>query len=57
MEEYTNSLKEYLGKNRKWGKNIFKIIGTIYRGVTKGRITFDEGFQAIYKLGSNLKSI
>ena len=38
MEEYTERLKQNLGKQRYLTKTMFKIAGTIYRGVTKGRL-------------------
>ena len=51
MEEYTNLLKKYLGKSRHWTKNMFKIIGTLERAVTKGRITWEQGLQKLDSLG------
>lgn len=51
MEEYTNLLKEYLDKDRNWTKNVFKIMGTIYRGVKKDRFTYEQGIKAIERLG------
>ena len=50
MEEYTNALKEYLKDRRNLKKTIFKIVGTIYRGVNKGRFTLDEGLTALKSL-------
>lgn len=43
MEEYTEMFRKYIGKDRKrYTKKIFKIMGTIYRGVTKERFTWEE---------------
>lgn len=50
MEEYTIALKEYLKNRRDYKKTIFKIVGTVYRGVSNGRFTLDEGLMAIKKL-------
>lgn len=47
MEKYTEELKEHLVNNRSWTKTMFKIAGTIYRGVTKHRFTLE---QALIKL-------
>ncbi len=51
MEKYTNLLKGYLVERRNFTKTMFKIVGTIYRGVTKGRFTYEEGLKALQKLG------
>ncbi len=48
MTEYTKLLKEYLGKQRHFTKTMFKIAGTIYRGVNNNRFTVE---QALNKLG------
>lgn len=50
MEEYTIALKEYLQNRRDFRKTIFKIVGTVYRGVNNNRFTLDEGLMAIKKL-------
>lgn len=51
MEKYTEMLKEHIGENRKITKTMFKILGTIIRGVNKGRITYEQGLQALEQLG------
>ena len=48
MEEYTKTLQEHLETNRNWTKTMFKIAGTIYRGVNNNRFTIE---QALNKLG------
>ena len=53
MEEYTNELKQCLEKNRDWTRTMFKIAGTIYRGVTKGRFTIEQGLNKLDNLGGN----
>lgn len=50
MEEYTITLKEYLQNRRNFKKTIFKIVGTVYRGVNNNRFTLNEGLMAIKKL-------
>lgn len=50
MEEYTESLKEFLGAKRNFDKTIFKIAGTIYRSVNKGRFTYEQCLNALNKL-------
>lgn len=50
MEEYTEVLADYLKENRKYKKIIYKICGTLYRGVTKGRFSLEEGLEAVNKL-------
>lgn len=42
MEEYTVLLREHLKKNRKWSRTMFKVVRTIYRAVTKGRINYEQ---------------
>jgi hypothetical protein len=54
MEEYTILLREHLKKNRKWSRTMFKVVGTIYRAVTKGRINYEQGLQSIEKLGGSV---
>lgn len=51
MEEYTILLRKYLKKDRKWSRTMFKIVGTIYRAVTKGRISYEQGLDKIERLG------
>lgn len=50
MEEYTHELKQHLDKNRNWTKTMFKIAGTIYRGVNNNRFTVEQGLNALNKL-------
>lgn len=51
MEEYTRLLKEYIGQDRHtYSKTMYKIMGTIYRAVTKGRITWEQGQRKIESL-------
>lgn len=49
MEEYTNELRQHLDKKRNWTKTMFKIAGTIYRGVNNNKFTIE---QALKKLNS-----
>lgn len=42
MEECTEKLKNGLGADRSCTKEMFKMVGSIYRGVTKGRFTLEE---------------
>ncbi len=42
MKEYTEALKQHLVNNRNWTKTMFKIAGTIYRGVTNNRFTLEQ---------------
>lgn len=48
MTEYTKALQEFLGEQRHFTKTMFKIAGTIYRGVNNNRFTVE---QALNKLG------
>ncbi len=51
MEELTKKLEKYLGNNRSWTKSIFKIMGSLYRGVTNNRFTLNQGLEKLNKLG------
>lgn len=51
MAEYTRQLQEFLGTKRNFSKTMFKITGTIIRGVNKGRFTYEQGLNALNKLG------
>lgn len=51
MENYTNLLKNFFGTNRECKRNMFKIMGTLYRAVTKGRITWEQGLEKVNSLG------
>lgn len=42
MEEYTEFLRGYLEKRRNITKNVFKIAGSIYRGVKNSRFIVEE---------------
>ena len=42
--------KEYIKNDRHYTKTMFKIMGTLYRAVSKGRITWKQGFQEIKKM-------
>lgn len=53
MEQYVKLLKEYLEGKRNYTKTMFKITGTLFRGVSKGRFTYNEGLAEMYKLGGN----
>ncbi len=50
MEKYTNKLKDYLGTRRNFGKKVYNIVGTLYRGVTKGRFTYEQGLEKLNRL-------
>lgn len=50
MEEYTTLLKDYLGTNRNWKRNMFSITGTLYRAVKTNRITWEQGLEILNKL-------
>lgn len=45
MEEYMKSFKEYIGEQRNFTKTMFKIAGTLYRGVTNNRFTMEQGLK------------
>ena len=48
--EYTEMFRKYIGKDRKrYTKKIFKIMGTIYRGVTKERFTWEEVEEKLFE--------
>lgn len=47
MEEYTNTLKDYLGTRRNFGKKVYRIVATLYRGVINGRFTYEQGLSAL----------
>lgn len=50
MKKYVELLKEHLNGDRSWEKQTFKVAGTLYRGVTKGRFTFEQGVEALNRL-------
>ncbi len=52
MEELTKKLEGYLGSNRDCTKEIFKMVGSIYRGVSKGRFTLDKALEVLKKEGA-----
>lgn len=45
MEKYVELLKEYLGKQRHFTKTMFKVAGTIYRGVNSNRSTVEQALK------------
>lgn len=47
MENYTELLKEYLGKRRDCSKDVFKLAGRIYRGANNNSFTLDEALAVI----------
>lgn len=51
MEEYVEDLKDFLGAKRKVNRKMFKIMGTLYRAFTKGRITYEQVLQKLENLG------
>ena len=52
MEEYMRLFKEYIGEDRHtYTKTMFKITGTLYRAVSKGRITWEQGLEKLNSLG------
>lgn len=52
MEEYTKLFKEYIGEDRHtYTKTMFKVMGTLYRAVSKGMITLEQGLQKLNSLG------
>lgn len=42
--------KEYIKKDRHYTKTMFKFMGTLYRAVSKGRITWEQGMQEIKRM-------
>lgn len=42
MGRYTDLLNEYLEGRRDINKIVFKIVGTIFRGVNKNRFTLEQ---------------
>lgn len=52
MEEYMEILKNYIGEDRHtYTKRMFKVMGTLYRAVSKGRITWEQGLCKLKELG------
>lgn len=50
MEEYMKLFKEYIKKDRHtYTKSLFKIMSSLYRAVSKGRITWEQALQEIRK--------
>lgn len=47
MEEYMKLFKEYIKDDRHYTKTMFKLMGTLYRAVSKGRITWEQGLKQI----------
>lgn len=42
--------KEYIKNDRHYTKTMFKIMGTLYRAVSKKRITWEQGLQKIKRM-------
>lgn len=51
MENYTENLKEYLKERRNISKRLYKLIGTTFRRVQKGRTTWEN---IIKLMGGNI---
>ena len=52
MEEYMKLFKDYIGEDRHtYTKTMFKIMGTLYRGVSIGRISLEQGLEILNSLG------
>ncbi len=49
MEELTKKLEGYLGSNRDCTKEVFKMVGSIYRGVNKGRFSLEKALLYLNK--------
>lgn len=48
MQEYMKLFKEYLGEDRKtYTKAMFKIAGSIYRGVINNRFTLEQAINVM----------
>ena len=54
MGEYTDELRQHLDKRRDWTKKRFKVAGTLYRGITRGRFTIEQGLNKLNSLGGNI---
>lgn len=52
MEEYVEVLKDYLQGKRDYTKIMFKISGALYRGVSNGRFTWEEGLKVMRQGGT-----
>lgn len=51
MEQYIESLKDYLQGRRDTTRKVYKIVGTLFRGVQNKRFTWEQGLEYIKKLG------
>lgn len=49
MEKCTDLLNGYLKGKRNVSKVVFKIIGTIFRGVNKDRFTLEQAIAKLYE--------
>lgn len=49
MEEYMKLFKEYIKDDRSYTKTMFKIMSTLYRAVSKRRITWEQGLRILKK--------
>lgn len=50
ISEYTKALQEFLREQRYFSKTMYKVAGTIYRGVNNNRFTMEEGLEKLNKL-------
>lgn len=51
MEEYIESLKDYLQDKRYVKRNVYRIMSTLFRGVQNKRFTWEQGLEYINRLG------
>lgn len=51
MEEYIETLKEYLQGRRDTTRKVYSIMGTLFRGVQNKRFTWEQGLEYINSLG------
>lgn len=52
MEELTEKLRKDLGNKRDLSKKIFKMAGSIHRGVKNGRFNLDKALEVLEKEGA-----
>lgn len=55
MEEYVNILRSYLDTRRNFRRKVYRIVATLYRGVTNGRFTYEQGLNAINRMKNSQK--
>lgn len=51
MEEYIETLKDYLQDRRDTTRRVYNIMGTLFRGVQNKRFTWEQGLEFINNLG------